>query len=239
MVPTQSSSNIKNRRWSDLTFVEFEPIYPVIELNAKRHFNCANILAEAGEYQNGIAHLILGTEELIKAFGCLLNTKNFGIKNQPWFGKLFSSHKIRHDLIKDFFSIYLLFNFSSRKAKERSGFWAIIGNAVLNVGMATGNYLWWKKADDLKQRAFYVDYCDGIVDPADIKFADYERASTYVRVFEQDVTKLMREIESASPNKLKQLEKDLDLKKMGELRKRAYDLEKQLDEFNRVKNDSF
>ncbi|MFC0513388.1 hypothetical protein ACFFGT_04225 [Mucilaginibacter angelicae] len=49
-----------------------------MELNAQRHFRCANILAEAGEHQNAIAHLILSTEELIKTFGALLAAKKTG-----------------------------------------------------------------------------------------------------------------------------------------------------------------
>jgi AbiV family abortive infection protein len=217
---------VKNRKWSDLTFKEFEGIYPTIELNAKRHFRCAEVLVKAGEHQNAIAHLILGTEELIKAFGGLLTAKRMGIKQQPWFGRLFYHHKTRHELIKDFFSIYLLINFSADRFKNRKGFWATVGKVIGNTVIAAGNYKWWNKADDLKQRAFYVDFVNVIIDPADITIDDYEIADRYVKIFREDITKLMREIETASPTRLKNMERDFDLNKIGELREQAYQLSK-------------
>jgi len=218
----------RSRNWSDLTLEEFEDIYPVIEQNAERHFRCATILAEASEHENAVAHLILGSEELIKAFCSLLAAKRCGVKQQSWVGKLFDHHKTRHDLIKDFFSIYLLFNASANETWATSGFWTSVGKVFLNVGIAAGNFLWWKKADNLKQRAFYVDYLGGIVDPAAISIDDYESALRYVNTFKKDIKQFMREIKSASPKQLVMWEKQLDLVKIDQLRKQAYDLQKQI-----------
>jgi AbiV family abortive infection protein len=229
----QPSPAERPRNWSDLTFNEFEDIYPIIELNAKRHFNCANILAEAGEHQNAIAHLILGTEELIKTFGALLAAKKMGVKKQSWFGKLFYHHKTRHDLIKDFFSVYLLFRAPAKPTIKKEVFWVTIGKGLLKIATATGNFFWWRDADDLKQRAFYVDYLGEIIDPAAITVTDYKKALGYVKLFEKDISGLMREIESVSPQELEFLVKDLDFEKIDQLRKQAYDLEKKASQLKR------
>lgn len=221
---TPSQTPGPNRNWNDLSPKEFTSIYPVIEANAKRHFRCASILYDTGEHQNAIAHLILGTEELIKAFGCLLTAKGWAVKQQPWFGKLFKNHKTRHDLIKDFFSIYLLINFSAKRVKNKKGFWASVGQAIGSTVIAAGNYIWWKNADDMKQRAFYVDYINGLIDPADISKDDYETAARYVKIFEEDISGLMRKIEVATPGQLKIIEEDFDLNTIGKLREQAYQL---------------
>lgn len=79
----------QRKSWSNLTKKEFEEVYPVMEQNAKRHYNCAEILAAASEHQNAIAHLILGSEELIKTFSGLLIAKGVNLKKQSWYRKLF------------------------------------------------------------------------------------------------------------------------------------------------------
>jgi AbiV family abortive infection protein len=219
------TSRAKN--WSDLSHKEFADIYPVVEANAQRHFRCADVLAGAGEHQNAIAHLILGTEELIKTFGTILAAKQTGVKQQSWFGKLFYHHKTRHDLIKDFFSIYMLFRLPDMISSQK-GFWAKLGHGILHATTAAGNFFWWKEADDLKQRAFYVDYLGKVIDPADITVDDYQKASRYVQLFKKEIGDLMREIASASPKELAILFEDLDFAKIDQLRKDAYDLEKKV-----------
>lgn len=215
------------KNWSDLSHKELGEIYPVIEANAERHFRCAEVLAGAGEHQNAIAHLILGTEEQIKAFGTLLAAKQTGVKQQSWFGKLFYHHKTRHDLIKDFFSMYILFRLPD-KANPKKGFWEKLGLGIIHAATAAGNFFWWKEADDLKQRAFYVDYLGKVIDPADITVDDYRKASGYVQLFKKEIGELMQEIVSASPKALAALFEDLDFAKIDELRKDAYDLEKKV-----------
>lgn len=226
MPEVQTSSNERPKNWSDLSHEDFSTVYPVIESNARRHYHCAQLLADAHEYANAIAHLILGTEELIKTFGTLLAAKKTGIKQQSWFGKLFYHHKTRHDLIKDFFSIYLLFKPMAGSWSKKSGFWATLGKSVLHLANVAANFFWWKDADNLKQRAFYVDYAGKIIDPADICVEDYKKALRYVQLFEQEITDLMREIEKATPIELAKLFEDLDFNQIDKLRKQAYDLEK-------------
>jgi len=112
------------------------------------------------------------------------------------------------------------------KPRDKTGFWASLGYGLLHLATAAGNFFWWKDADDLKQRAFYVDYLGEIIDPASITVDDYEKASGCVKMFEKEISELMRQIKSASPKELNLLFDGLDFTKIDQLRKQAYDLEK-------------
>ncbi|MCX2575692.1 MULTISPECIES: AbiV family abortive infection protein [Pedobacter] len=216
----------KPRGWNDLTLQEFKSIYPVIEENANRHFRCAEILGKSDEPQNAIAHLILGTEELIKAFACLLMSRKVPLRQQSWFKKIFLHHKVRHDLVKDFFSMYLLFRFSSSTNLRPTGIFSFLGAALMNTAMATANYFWWSNADSLKQRAFYVDFINSIVDPSTITAGDYQVAKAYVNLFQKDIAKLMRSIEVMSDKELKSWT-PFNINELDKLREQAYKLQKE------------
>ncbi len=219
-----TKSDVKIKRWNSLSTTEYKDVYPVVEANAQRHFRCANILASNGEYSNSVAHLILGTEELIKAFVCLLLSKGLSLKGQSWFEKMFTDHKTRHDLIKDFFSIYLTFNYSIDKIKV-DGILSFFGSATLNIMMAFGNYSWWKNADELKKCAFYVDFADKVIDPSDVGEESYQVAKNYVGQFDKDITSLMRKLEIMKRIEFSDWER-FNFKELDKLRKQAYGIVK-------------
>lgn len=216
--------DVKIKRWNSLSPTEYKDVYPVVEANAQRHFRCADILSSNGEYPNSVAHLILGTEELIKAFVCLLLSKGLSLKGQSWFEKMFTDHKTRHDLIKDFFSLYLTLNYSADKIKV-NGLISFLGSAIMNFMMAYGNYNWWNNADELKKCAFYVDYENGIVDPSDIDDYAYSGAKSYVGQFDRDITGLMRKLEIMTKIEFTDWER-INFKEIDRLRKEAYSITK-------------
>ncbi|MFC0513389.1 hypothetical protein ACFFGT_04230 [Mucilaginibacter angelicae] len=82
-------------------------------------------------------------------------------------------------------------------------------------------------------------YLGKIIDPAAITVADYEIALSYVKLFEKDITALIREIESATQRELELLIKDLDFGKIDELRKQAYDLEKKVSQLKVNSNNDY
>ncbi len=123
------------------------------------------------------SHLILGSEELVKSFWCLLMSRNVNLKQLPWFTKLFYNHKVRHGLLKDFFSVYLfLFNSTLPTRSKGDGLLKNIQVLLSRSINAYGNYSWWKRADELKQQTFYVDFKDVLLDPSAITKADYPTA---------------------------------------------------------------
>ncbi|WP_131537879.1 AbiV family abortive infection protein [Pedobacter nototheniae] len=221
------NSKTPSKIWTSLNARDYNSIYPVVLENADRHFSCADILAKNDQPQNAIAHLILGSEELIKSFWCLLMSRNVNLKQLPWFTKLFYNHKVRHDLLKDFFSVYLFFfNTTLPKRNKGDGVMKSIQILLSRTINAYGNYSWWKKADELKQQTFYVDYRDGIIDPSSITQTDYKTALNYVTFFKEDIGKLTLKIHGLSDIELQAMIDEFQVFEIDRLRQEAYKKQK-------------
>lgn len=65
-------------------------VYPIVKANADRHFKVAKLLSEAEEYPNAVAHLILGTEELIKTLALFLKCKGFNFSTMKDYKRFFT-----------------------------------------------------------------------------------------------------------------------------------------------------
>jgi len=52
-----------------------------VRQNARQHFAAAKLLANSKDYGNGIAHLILGAEELVKSAILLLQGLDFPVRD--------------------------------------------------------------------------------------------------------------------------------------------------------------
>ncbi|MNY28149.1 hypothetical protein D3C86_1621050 [compost metagenome] len=87
---------------------------------------------------------------------------------------------------------------------------------------AYGNYRWWEKADELKQQTFYVDYANGIIDPASISVSDYSCALHYVTLFRNDLEDMIAKIESSTDSQLQRLVEELQLFEIDRLRQETY-----------------
>lgn len=187
-------------------------IYPKIKKNAEQHFNAAELLAGAGDQANGIAHLILGSEELVKSFVLFLQAYDFPIKKVANYDMLFSRHYARHNLLKEFYSIYRFIagvlqwpkwnkdhSFLSNLVKVLR-----YGSDVLNI--VVHNHGWWDQADELKQRCFYLDYTSlGLNDPATFDLKAFEEARALTKKFREDLGLMVVIIERASPEDLNEL----------------------------------
>jgi AbiV family abortive infection protein len=228
-------NNAKKKGWTSLSPVQFQESFAIVSANAQRHFDCAELLSAAGHPQNGIAHLILGSEELVKSFWCLLMGRKVDLRKLTWFTKLFYNHKVRHDLLKDFFTVYLFFfNSSLPKRKHSDGFLKIIGMVFGRSIAAYGNYRWWENADGMKQRAFYVDFADGFLDPGAITAADYTNALVYVKLFRNDLKQMVAKVDGSSDKQLQDLVDELQLFEIDRLRQEMY---KELKVFKKSKNE--
>ena len=211
------------KSWTSLKPKEYANIFPIVIKNADRHFLCADILVQNDQPQNAISHLILGSEELVKSFWCLLMSRNVNLKQLPWFTKLFYNHKIRHGLLKDFFSVYLFFfNATLPSRSKGDGLLKNIQVLLSRSINAYGNYNWWKRADDLKQQTFYVDFKDGLLDPSSVTKADYDIALKYVTLFKDDLGRLITKVNSLSDQKLHALIDEFQFFEIDKLRQEAY-----------------
>lgn len=179
------------------TFMSLSPaqcgkVYFPVRKNAETHLRIAAILEKNKEYSNAIAHLILGTEEFIKATVLLLECKGFSLRTMKKYSKLFYNHTARHTIIKDFFSFWMvarnLFLIEGRKPKENKvAYWInLLKDLTGTVLDSLDNHEWWKTADTRKQNCFYADYENDLLLPKSFELADYQEAKKHVDRFIYD-----------------------------------------------------
>jgi AbiV family abortive infection protein len=198
-------------------------VYPIVKANADRHFKVASILSEAKEYPNAIAHLILGTEELIKTVALFLEGKEFNFSTMKDYKKIFYNHSARHSILKEFFSVWIfcksIFDLKRKKKGEHSIMYALgITTSILGAGLeGLMNYEWWSTADKLKQNGFYVDYINKVISPDDIREPDYRKAHKIVTAFRKDVRLFIGAVSLADQKQLAELKANFETAELKNL----------------------
>ena len=205
----------------DISIEECGKVYSEVQKNAENHFKSADILAEANDYSNAVAHLILGSEELIKALVLFLESKNFDFREIEVFKKLFSNHKARHAVIKEFYSVIIFLKKLLSPDKFKSNHWlATAANFIINGAegalAAINNHDWWDNAETLKQNCFYVDYSDGLKLPEAIAKEDYDKASKFVTSLKEDIRLIITGFSKASEAELNKFRTDFEIEDLKE-----------------------
>jgi AbiV family abortive infection protein len=200
----------------DISLQTCGDVYPVVRKNAERHFRTTKILSTAKEYPNAVAHLILGTEELIKSFVLFLEHKQFNLRVVKGYKKIFYSHSARHSILKEFFSVWVgvkqLLEIKEREKKENGFLYYLNIAKIVFEGFLSGinNHEWWNEADKLKQNCFYVDYLDQIISPDIIGMKKFKEAEKHVMAFRTDIRILMAVITKANEKQLIQFRKTFE-----------------------------
>ncbi|TCC88665.1 hypothetical protein EZ428_18685 [Pedobacter frigiditerrae] len=197
---------------------QFLEMYPAMELNGLRHFRCADILYTAGEHQNATAHYILGSEEMVKSFFCLLVARDASLKARPWFARLFYSHTARHEILKDMFPLFLVLIRLMDPEKKIDGFWTGFSVFALNAFLGYTAHIWWEDAEGRKHKAFYVDHDKRLIDPGAIDPYEVEVARSTVSLIRAEVPRFLRRIEQAPDNRVRKWMKEFNFIKMDDLR---------------------
>ncbi|HXB43378.1 MAG TPA: AbiV family abortive infection protein [Puia sp.] len=194
-------------KFMTLNSAECGQAYPVLQANAERHFRIAGLIATVGEYGNASSHLILGSEELLKAMVLFLDSKGLEIRKIEGVNKLFSNHKSRHNVLKEVFSVWrFLRPIITMQEINVSN----VLSGILKGGLnAIANHYWWEKADNIKQRGFYVDYAETFIDPSSITKNDYKEASRHVEAIKKEITEAIRHIEKMSAAELADLKQNI------------------------------
>lgn len=158
--------------------------------NSLRHIKYSNIAANESDYGFAVSHLILGIEELIKALllVCCDGNRYFLSTNEK--ERVFAQHNFKHLNIKQLFtslsdenieeyhenpfSTYVLDN--SNKFQSTAHFLS----KGLSIGTLGENELetlisLLDKANDFKNKGFYVDYRGGWKLPEEIEIDTYTK----------------------------------------------------------------
>src|ERR1700753_2495645 len=153
--PAKQSFNITH-----LSPEQCKSVSLVIKNNAHSHFKASDILAATGDQANAIAHLILGSEELIKSFFLTLQSAGFPMRSIVNYNKLFYTHTARHNVVKELHSAFWFFSHLAEWPKRNSRhntfqhYFMQFKYLVDSVNNALQNHVWWDRADKIKQNCF-------------------------------------------------------------------------------------
>ena len=130
------------RKFQNLSPHECLAAYTTVMKNANRHFKVSQTLQSVNEFPNAIAHLILSTEELIKAMVLFLDRYGFNLRKEKMISRIFHDHDARHFILRDIFSVYLiikpLVTLKKRKLSQSKFDHFIQGFITVSLGVLNG-----------------------------------------------------------------------------------------------------
>jgi|GEM_PF-1645951 len=88
-----------------LTSDDYQEGYELSLTNGKKHISCATLLSENEEYGFAISHLILGSEELIKALILLYKSSDNSFYSEK-IDEIFKYHGTKHELFKEMLQVF-------------------------------------------------------------------------------------------------------------------------------------
>lgn len=199
-----------------LTAQECANVYPKIIKNGTRHIQSAKLLGDNEEYAHAIAHLILGSEELIKGVFLALESKGIIYRQLKNFKKIYFDHSTRHLILKDFYTYWLPLKtlikiFKRKKLESVSQMIIMYGADILGgVLLTTTNKSWWDKADTLKQKCLYVDFKGVAISPSELGKSDFDQASIHINSLHEDVADFIHFLETVDQEILDDFRKNLN-----------------------------
>lgn len=167
--------------------------YPEIVENSKSQFEAADSLAADSKYGMGASHLLISTEEMIKALIVVMDAKGFDLRRVKGMDIFFRNHEVR------FFIGYLTFIISlfaddgmkilndlrddPKRTKELA---TLLENKAEMMKKMQGYLLrklvtikkelaWFSKAEEFRQNGFYVDAKGNLVSPLLFSEEDYNQ----------------------------------------------------------------
>lgn len=200
-------------------------VYKELINSQERHFKSAETLASIEEYGQAVSHLILGSEELVKALIIYFDGLGLRIRSIKGVKKFFRDHRTRHFTAG-------IFLFLSRTIKPMMQFIERFKVLIYEPAMRTnmtefetaimtkdkakaeemtkewaedfGKKMlvqmdFWEQADDLKQQGFYVDYQEKLMTSKILVRTDYDNAYFSTSSFCNDCKSLITYFENATP----------------------------------------
>ena len=194
------------RNFLDISRQECLNSYIEIVDNSDRHFNVAELISQKEEYGIAISHLILGTEELVKALIIFLDGEGLQIREVKGVRHFFYRHTIRHSFADIFLIISTVLNLvmpilkrlkdlihNENMRESMTEFEAaILTNYKDKLDEISNDWIdknikqyvdrlelineFWTNAEIYKQRGFYVDFNEQLVTPKHMSKDDYIQA---------------------------------------------------------------
>lgn len=172
--------------------------YPEIVANSSAQFRAANQLASAGDYGMAMSHLLISTEEMIKALVVVMDAQGFDFRKVKGMDIFFKNHEIR------FFISFITFIFTLFADDGKKIFQEMKNNPAKTKELATlledkaiifkklqiyfikkliiikQELHWFSQAEAFRQNGFYVDSKGNLVSP--LQYTDKDYNETRLRI---------------------------------------------------------
>jgi len=169
---------------------ELLKFYPEMKLNSKNQYDIGVKLAAEENYGSAISHLLISSEEMVKALVVAFDAKGFRLRNIKGMDIFFRNHEIR------FFVGYLIFIITLfgddlftaiKKMKKYPSFALEIKNFYFNETKLKWYFLrkfirinreieWFSKAEVFRQNGFYVDMKGSLISPLKLTKKEFTEA---------------------------------------------------------------
>jgi AbiV family abortive infection protein len=205
-----------------------------IEKNAEEHYEIGKLLSAKGYNGSALSHLILSSEEKVKAFIIALAGVGVPIRSAKGIKLFFTDHKPRHSfsaiagIMIPFLTIIKGFiesvkqdvsnlDKSSSKLEELSKMEKEESFRHMNAFLSDNDYPtiekiiaytdFWSSADLEKQKGFYVDYRDSLHTPQGITLTQYAFVLECVDFINTQIDTMIRAIINVSDSDRSQISK--------------------------------
>lgn len=231
------------KKFLNLSRQECLDIYQELINNSDRHFKVAEKIADIKEFGIAISHLVLGTEELVKALIIYLDYEGLEIRKVKGVKKFFYDHQIRHffsgifflltSVIKPMMQLVNRFKELIHNSQARTSMTefetAVLSNDKSKAEKITKEwgdknakeytdkfslyFDFWTDAEIHKQRGFYVDYDDQLFSPSQLNEKKYLQAYEITNSFRQECKELIEYVRSLQDRDKKMFAKTINTNK--------------------------
>jgi hypothetical protein len=206
----------------DIPKDKLKEYYPQIIANSDAQYNIALDIVKAGQPGIAIPHLLISSEEMIKALVVALDHKGFKFRTVKGMDIFFRHHEIRFFLSAIIFSISLFgddfINAIKRFKEDPTWFtkfyrddphyrdsrikWYFMRKAFA----IRAEIAWFSKAEVFRQNGFYVDMKGGLTTPINISMQEFEDTRVRIEKVNKIVKYAIDTFMTEDPEMVKQIE---------------------------------
>ena len=205
-----------NKTFLNISESECLIVYKEILKNSDMLWESGKILANSGNYGQGISSSIISIEELIKTIIVLFDAKGFELRKIKGISSFFRSHEIRYVVAYSMFAICLfgedllkalkrmkkepawMLKLNEERKNDKDFFEKRLRFYVLRKFITLRRELnWFSKVDLFRQEGFYCDYKSTLKTPIQISETDFT-----------EVIKRLEKVKSVGKGLIQALESD-------------------------------
>lgn len=188
--------------------------YPEIISNSSEQYRVANRLAEEENYGMAISHLLISTEEMVKALIIILDAEGFEFRKVKGMDMFFKNHEIRffigfltfiitlfgEDFIKELEKIKKepsrikeIIDLQKNKPMfELKLKWYFLRKLIV----IKKEFAWFSQAEVFRQNGFYVDMKGDLISPLKLTKLEYKEAKTRIEKVNKTIKYLIESLDS-------------------------------------------